>query len=153
MNPRITTTVVGVLMLLLGLLALFYPDFVMAHVLGYAVHPAHSANFVRGEVRAAYGGIFVVAGAATILAAADPLANRGRILFVGLLWLGACAGRLFGAFIDGSPGVWGWLSVGFELVIGAALVLVAQTGPAHSERAAPPESAAIPSASPAAPVP
>jgi len=129
--------VAGVIMVVLGVLALFYPRMVMEHVLGYAVDPAYSANFVHGEVRAAYGGIFVVAGIYTLMASFDPAANRARILFVGMLWLGACAGRLFGVFVDGSPGAWGWLSVVFELLVGGALVAVSQMSTPTSTRVVP----------------
>ncbi len=104
MNPRITTTVCGLLTLILGVLGLVYPEFIMSTVLGFTVDPKFSANFVRGEVRAAYGGLFSVMGVATVLAAMDPVANRARILFVGLLWLGACGGRLFGVLVDGTSG-------------------------------------------------
>lgn len=114
-------------MVLLGVGALLYPGLVMEKVLGFAVDPRASANFVRGEVRAAYGGIFTVAGIYTVLAAMDPYAQRGRILFVGMLWLGACTGRLFGVAADGSPGLFGWLSAAFELAGGIALVVAAQT--------------------------
>jgi len=137
MNPRLTTMLTGLVMLVLGALALFYPALVMTHVLGYTVHPSYSANFVYGEVRAAYGGLFVVAGTYTVLAAMDPVANRGRILFVGMLWLGACAGRLLGAFVDGSPGVWGWVSVAFELLMGGALVAASQVSPPAGARIPP----------------
>lgn len=130
MNPRITTTVCGLLTLILGVLGLFYPGFVMERVLGFTVSDAYSANFVHGEVRAAYGGLFSVMGVATVLAAMDPVANRARILFVGLLWLGACGGRLFGVFVDGSPGLWGWLSAAFELAIGGTLIAASQGLPA-----------------------
>lgn len=147
MNPRVWTTIAGLVMLIVGALALFYPEFVMAHVLGYAVHPSHTANFVRGEVRAVYGGLFVVAGTATVLAAMDPAANRARILFVGVLWLGACGGRLFGVFADGDPGIWGWFSVVFELVMGGALVAVAQTAATPAMRFQPQMAAAHPVAS------
>jgi hypothetical protein len=138
MNPRITTTVCGLISLILGVLALFYPEFVMARVLGFAVDESFSANFVHGEVRAAYGGLFSVMGVATVLAAMDPVANRTRILFVGLLWLGACGGRLFGVFVDGSPGLWGWLSAAFELVVGGTLVAAAMGAPTARTPAATP---------------
>jgi hypothetical protein len=138
MNPRTTTMAAGVTMVILGALALFYPQMVMERVLGYAVDQAHSsANFVHGEVRAAYGGLFLVMGIYTLMAALDPAANRARILFVGMLWLGACAGRLFGVFVDGSPGTWGWLSVVFELLVGGALVAVSQMSTPTTARIVP----------------
>ncbi len=129
MNPRITTGVIGALTTVMGFLALAYPEIVMQQVLGFAVDPHSTANFVRGEVRAAYGGIFTVLGIYTILAAMDPVTNRGRILMIGLLWLGACFGRLYGVVVDGSPGAWGWASAAFEAVIGGMLIATSQMTP------------------------
>jgi hypothetical protein len=129
MNPRITTSVIGVLTVVMGMFALVYPEMVMRQVVGFAVDPGFSANFVRGEVRAAYGGIFTVLGIYTILAAMDPATNRGRILMIGLIWFGACFGRLYGVLIDGTPGWWGWLSAAFEAIVGGMLVAVSQMTP------------------------
>ena len=124
MNPRIVTSIVGTVILVLGLAGLIYPELVMAHLLGFAVDPSHGHNAVLGEVRATYGGLFVVMGVYALLSAADPAANRGRLLFIGLLWLGACAGRLLGVYLDGDPGLTGWVGVAFELIMGSALVIV-----------------------------
>src|SRR5262249_27726346 len=123
MNPRITTGVVGTLILICGLAGLIAPEQVMTHVLGFSVDPSHSQNAVHVEVRATYGGLFVVMGVYALLSVADPVANRGRLMFIGLLWLGACAGRLVGVYVDGDPGLPGWLGVAFELVMGGALVI------------------------------
>jgi len=147
MNPRITAIVTGLIILALGLAGLFYPGRVMG-VLGFAVVNMTQAPAVLGEVRATYGGLFVVMGVFTLLAAMDPAAHRSRLLFVGLLWLGACAGRLLGVSTDGSPGVPGWLAVAFELVVGGALVAAALL----SGRESPPSSiqaAAAPTPPPA----
>jgi hypothetical protein len=125
----------------------------MAHVLGFAVDPAYAAQFVHGEVRAAYGGLFTVMGVATVLAAMDPAIHRARILFVGLLWLGIFGGRMFGALWEGNPGMWGWLCAAFEAVLGGSLVLVAQgagsSGPRAASEYAPPPPSIVPR--PAAP--
>ena len=129
MNPRITVGVIGMLTTVMGFLALAYPEIVMEQVLGFAVDPHSTANFVRGEVRAAYGGIFTVLGIYTVLGATDPVTNRGRILMIGLLWIGACLGRLYGVVVDGSPGAWGWASAIFEAVIGGMLVAASQMTP------------------------
>jgi hypothetical protein len=153
MNARLVTAVIGLVMVVLGALALFYPKLVMDHVLGYAVHQAHSANFVYGEVRAAYGGMFVVAGAATVLAAMDIAANSGRILFVGMLWLGACAGRLFGVFVDGGPGVFGWLSITVEALAGGALVAISQSAPQRRSHEPAAVAAPLPPSAPPAQAP
>ena len=129
MNPRITVIVIGVLTVVLGVLALAYPAVVMRNVLGFGVDPTFSAAFVLGEVRAAYGGIFTVLGIYTLLSAMDPVTNRSRILMIGTLWIGACVGRLYGVVVDGSPGVWGWLTAAFELIVGGMLIAVSQMTP------------------------
>lgn len=129
MNPRVTAILVGLVIVTLGIAGLVYPERVLG-VLGLAyANPSHAAAAL-GEIRATYGGIFVVMGAYTLVAAMDPAVHRGRLLFVGLLWLGACAGRLFGVYVDGNPGLPGWGAAAFELVVGGALVIVAQSPPA-----------------------
>ena len=118
--------VVGLIILALGGAALFSPERVMGF-LGYALARQASSAATLGEVRATYGGVFTVMGLLTALAAINPVANRGRILFVGLLWLGAFGARVFGASVDGSPGLFGWLAAAFELTVGLVLVVVSQT--------------------------
>src|SRR5438105_2043188 len=95
MNSRIVTIIVGLIILALGFAGLLYPDRVMG-VLGFSILNTSHAAAALGEIRATYGGIFVVMGAYTLLAALDPAANGGRLLFIGAMWLGAGAGRLVG---------------------------------------------------------
>lgn len=121
MNPRIVTLAIGILTTVLGIGGLISPALVMERVVGFAVDPSFSENFVRGEVRAVYGGMFTVLGVATLLAGLDVYNHRSRILLIALLWLGLCGGRLLGAVVEGSPGLLGWLSVAFELAIGGLL--------------------------------
>jgi hypothetical protein len=132
MSARTITLVAGTVILLMGLAALFYPERVMG-LLGFMVLNASESASVLGEVRATYGGIFTVMGASVLLAAANPAANRGRLVAIGLLWLGACGGRLFGVTVDGNPGVFGWLAVVFEAVMGTALLLAAQRAGSPAE--------------------
>ena len=141
MSARAISLAAGVVILLMGLAALFYPDRVMG-LLGFMVLNASESAAVLGEVRATYGGIFTVMGVAVLLAAMNPAANRCRLVAIGLLWLGACGGRLFGVTVDGNPGVFGWLAVVFEAVMGAALLLAAQR--AGSETLAEPAPAMVP---------
>ena len=137
MNSRIVAIIVGIIILALGLAGLFYPDRIMG-VLGFSIlNASHSAGAL-GEVRATYGGIFVVMGVYALLAAMDPAAHSARLLFIGLLWLGACGGRLVGAYVDGNPGLPGWVAVAFELLIGGALVAAALIKPRSTARAAAP---------------
>ena len=112
----------------LGIAGLIYPERVLG-LLGFTVFNASHAAAAYGEVRATYGGLFIVMGIFTVMAAMDPGANRSRLLFVGLLWLGACAGRFFGVFVDGNPGLFGWLAIAFELAVGGALCLASQAAP------------------------
>jgi hypothetical protein len=122
MNGRMTTIIPGVVILLLGAAGLVYPERVLG-LLGFSIQNASHAAAALGEVRATYGGIFLVMGIATLVAAADPPRHRGRLTLVALLWLGACAGRLFGVWVDGNPGVPGWLAAAFEAAIGATLLV------------------------------
>jgi len=146
MNPRVIAIVTGIVTLALGLAGLLYPDRAMG-LLGYAVLSASRAPAVLGEVRATYGGLFVVMGAYTLLTAMDPAAHRGRLLFIGLLWWGACAGRLVGVYVDGNPGVPGWVAASFEFVMGGALVF-ASLGRSAARAPAPQVSPAPASPSP-----
>ncbi len=125
MSARSITLIAGVVILLMGLAGLFYPRSVM-DLLGFVDPTAAPDAAVVGEVRATYGGLFTVMGAAVLLAGVNPAAHRGRLLAIGLLWLGACGGRLLGVTVDGNPGVFGWLAVLFEAGMGSALLLAAQ---------------------------
>jgi len=114
MNPRIWTIVAGLIIFALGVLGLVYPERVLG-LLGLAyASPSHMAAAL-GEIRATYGGIFIVMGVYTLLAATDPALHRAR---------------LFGVYVDGNPGLPGWGAVVFELAVGGALVAVAQSGQA-----------------------
>ena len=124
MNPRVTAAIVGVMTLGLGLAGLLYPTRVMG-LLGFTIVNASQAAAALGEVRAVYGGLFVVIGVYTLLAAMRPEVPRARVLFIGLMWLGVCGGRLFGASIDGNPGLFGWLYAAIELLMGGSLVATA----------------------------
>jgi Domain of unknown function (DUF4345) len=143
MNARVIIGVVGAVTVLLGLCGLFRPEWVMNFV-GYAVASNAPATLVRGEIRAVYGGLMVAAGIFTLLAAPAPRANRGRLLLLALLWLGAGGGRLFGAFIDGNPGLFGWLAVTFELGFGGALLYASEFAPETAVPTAPAGSEAPP---------
>jgi drug/metabolite transporter superfamily protein YnfA len=134
MNPRVVAIIAGVITTALGLAGLLYPDRVMG-VLGFAILNSANTAAVMGEVRATYGGLFVVLGVYTLLTAMDPAAHRSRLRFIGLLWLGACAGRLFGVNVNGNPGLPGWIALAFELLMGGALVAASLTvRPAEASR-------------------
>jgi hypothetical protein len=126
MNARMVAIVAGVITTVFGLAGLLYPDRVMG-MLGFAILNNANSAAVMGEVRATYGGLFVVLGAYTLFTAVDPPAHRSRLMFIGLLWLGVCAGRLLGVNINGNPGLPGWGAATFELIIGGSLVAAALT--------------------------
>ncbi|MGH3054504.1 MAG: DUF4345 domain-containing protein [Gaiellaceae bacterium] len=126
MNPRVVAIITGVITTVLGVAGLLYPDRVMG-MLGFAILNSANAAAVMGEVRATYGGLFVVLGVYTLLTSMDPAAHRSRLMFIGLLWLGACAGRLLGVNVTGNPGLPGWLAVALELLVGGALVAASLT--------------------------
>ena len=125
MNPKILVGVIGAVTLVLGIVGLFYPMQTM-HLVGYGFTNPENRPGTLGEVRAVYGGLMVAAAVFTLLAAPDPRAHQGWLLLLGLLWIGTASGRLIGVFLDGNPGVVGWLSVVTELVGGGALLFASQ---------------------------
>ncbi len=129
MNPRTITGVIGAATLIMGLTALAAPATIMPRFLGFAVDPSFSANFVYGEVRAAYGGVFSVIGVFTLLSAWQPAAHRGRLVLLACFWLGLGGGRLLSALIDGSPGNFGWFAMTFEFAVGATLAYCSRADP------------------------
>ncbi len=143
MNARAIVAVVGAVTLLLGFLGLFRPEWVMSFV-GFDVASNASKTLVHGEIRAVYGGLLIAAGVFTLLTAPAPRANQGRLLLLAMLWLGAGAGRLFGAFVDGNPGLFGWLAFALELGGGGALFYASQFAPETTVPEAPAGSAAPP---------
>src|SRR5437867_11576700 len=111
MNARVTVAIAGTLTLLLGLAGLLYPVRVLA-LLGFMVESLSQSAAALGEVRATYGGIFIVLGVYTLMATVNPAAHRSRLVLFALIWLGALLGRLFGVSVDGNPGIFGWLAAG-----------------------------------------
>ena len=124
MNARPAAIGVGIITVLLGLAALLYPERTLG-VLGLAVQNAAHTAAALGEVRATYGGCFLVLGIYTVLGAASPYTHRSRLTMLGLVWLGSAAGRLLGVSMDGNPGLFGWIGVVFELAMGTTLVVAA----------------------------
>lgn len=120
-NARLLAAAVGGLTLVLGLLGLLYPDRMLGW-LGFAILSPSDAAGGLGEIRATYGGLFVVLGALTLLAALDPPMHRDRLLLVALLWLGVAGGRFLGVVVDGNPGLFGWIYLAVEVVMGGALI-------------------------------
>lgn len=122
MSTRFLVGVAGIVFLALGIAGLANPHWVM-DLVGYS--SASATTLVLGEVRGIYGGLFAVMGVFTLVAATNPAAHRGALLLVGLLWLGVGAGRLAGVYLDGDPGLPGWIAVAFESFFGLLLTLIA----------------------------
>jgi len=81
MTPRVTAILVGFVILLLGAAGLLYPERMLG-LLGFAVqNPSHAAAAL-GEVRATYGGLFLVMGLAALLRLAS--AEEVEMLRAGL---------------------------------------------------------------------
>ena len=137
MNPTLITAVIGLATIAFGLIGLFKPGMVMG-TLGLETTPAYRAT-VMGEMRAVYGGMPLVLGAFTLLAAFDPAKHRSRLTLIGLVWLGVCAGRLFSITIDGAPGIVGWGNAALELVGGAMLLVASGASGAEKPAAGAPQ--------------
>jgi hypothetical protein len=132
MNTRVIALIVGIITLGLGLASLAYPVRILG-LLGFAVVNASSAAAAYGEVRAMYGGLFVVLGVYVLMGAIDPNRYRPHLMMIGLAWLGVCAGRLIGVSIDGNPGLFGWIYAVFEGLMGSLLLIAALVGPPKAE--------------------
>jgi hypothetical protein len=131
MDTRALTGLAGIVFLGFGIMGLINPLWLM-DLVGYST--AAATPLVLGEVRAIYGGIFTVLGLFTLIAAANPGGNRGALLLVGLLWLGICGGRIAGAYLDGDPGLLGWIAAGFELFFGLLLTVIALVARPRDEK-------------------
>ena len=131
MSTRFLVGIAGIVFLALGIAGLTNPRWVMDFV-GYSA--ATATVLVLGEVRGIYGGLFAVMGLYTLVAAANPAAHRGALLLIGLLWLGVCGGRLTGFYLDGDPGLPGWIAVGFESFFGLLLTMIALTAKPKPEK-------------------
>jgi hypothetical protein len=126
MNAKVLAGVIGAVTFVLGLVGLFYPEKTM-YLVGYGFTNPENRPGTLGEVRAVYGGLMIVLGAFTLLSATDPSRHQARLLLLGLLWIGTASARIVGVFLDGNPGIVGWLSVVAELLAGGGLLLASQT--------------------------
>ena len=133
MRPTVIAVALGLLTVAFACVGLLNPGLVIGFV-GYGFISTSKQVAVLSEVRAVYGGLFLVVGLYTLFAGFNPSAHRSRLLFIGLMWLGLCSGRILGISIDGSPGFNGWASAVLELLMGTGLLV--------ASRATPPASAA-----------
>ena len=121
MSARAWIALVGAILTGIGIVGLVDPSFIVWWF-GYAIANPTTTAAVLGEVRAVYGGLFAVIGVFTMLSAIDPAAHRERLVALGCCWLGLAGGRALGAWLDGSPGVFGWGLLVLEVVAGGVVV-------------------------------
>lgn len=118
MNARLTAIVLGLIVVAFGIGALLFPERVMDYA-GFTASTARQSQ-ATAETRALYGGLFVVLGGWILYAAAR--GSKQLLVLAGTLFLGAAGGRLGGAYVAGSPGVWGWIGAIVEVAMGLGLV-------------------------------
>lgn len=118
MNAKVVSASIGLFTCAFGLIALVYPQRVL-HLAGFAVAPTASVAQVTGEVRALYGGLFLVMGSWILFAV---LREARLLLFAtGTMFLGAALARITGAYLEGSPDIWGWIGGVAEVICGFGL--------------------------------
>jgi DMSO reductase anchor subunit len=123
-NARVGALWVGIVTAIFGVLGLAYPDRVMG-MLGLAAGSEVSRSAVLGEIRAVYGGLFLVLGLWNIYAAWKAAEAKLLLALLGSVWLGLASGRLLGASVEGNPGVASWAFFVVELLCGLVLLLAA----------------------------
>lgn len=97
---------------LLGLLGLFLPSKAAAFV-----SLSTDGPIGRSEIRATYGGFFLLLGLGCLFLHTPP-----AFLIAGLAWLGAAGGRLFSILIDRAASSKNFGGVVFEAGIGLLLI-------------------------------
>ena len=116
MTPAVT--VIAVLFLGMGLVALVKPAFV-----GTFFDVRFDSVDGRNEVRAVYGGFGVAMCVVLVVALREPALRDGVLVCAAVALLGMVGGRVVAALLDGRPGLLPWLFCGVEIVL--ALVLLA----------------------------
>lgn len=97
----------------LGVMGLIRPDAAAAFT---AIRPEGLVGV--SEIRATYGGFFIVLGAFALYAQTPE-----AFLIPGLAWLGAAGGRLVSIVVDRSRAPKNFGAVAFEVAIGALLLM------------------------------
>lgn len=129
MNAKALSIGVGLVTLVLGAVALLHPQR-MLDFAGFAVAPTASVAQATAEIRALYGGFFIVLGLWIVFAAL----REARLFLVaaGTMFLGAALGRVMGGYLEGNPGIWGWVAgmieVGFGFVLTTSAWLIGRQG-------------------------
>ncbi len=136
MSARMGATWVGVATVLFGLGALAYPERLMG-VLALTPASETSRSAVLAEIRAVYGGLFLMAGLWNLYAIWKGSEARLLLVFLGSLWLGLAGGRALGFALEGNPGLPGWAFLGLDLLCAGVLLFAAwQREPVDSWRSA-----------------
>ena len=123
MNARVITLVVGLFVLGNGLFGLINPEGMMSTI-GFVPDPSKpqpAAAF--SEVRAAFGAVLAMQGVWLLLATLNPRRYLNGVLLLGCLWIAGGGGRLVSLMTNGNPGLYGWVAIAVEFIVGAALVL------------------------------
>jgi Domain of unknown function (DUF4345) len=116
----------AILTLALGLVGFLGPIW-MAELLGFRAAQLEPRGL--SEIRATYGGLFIVMGA--VMLWAIPTRPRGTpyLRFASFLWLGASVGRLLSMIIDGVVTPMNFAGLGLEVVIGVCALLASLEHP------------------------
>ena len=124
MNIRVVAALIGIVTVLFGALGLAYPERIMG-TLGLATASEAARSAVLGEIRAVYGGLFLVLGLWTVYAAWQSAHSRLLLSLLGSSWIGIAGGRALWAWIEGNPGLWSWTFFAFEVLCGGGLLAAA----------------------------
>ena len=121
MNLKHAVRVLGVVLLASGVLGLIMPV-AIADFAGLLVEP-NTANG-RVEIGALYGGVPLALGAIALYSTVSFGASAGPMLTtVGLVFVGAAAGRLIVAFTGDMPTLAGWMMFAFDAVCAVVFLL------------------------------
>ncbi|KAA3612936.1 MAG: DUF4345 domain-containing protein [Planctomycetota bacterium] len=108
MDGKLLLRIAGGATLGFGLLAIFFPSFMV----DYADFNTTAAQSYS-EIRAIFGGLFIVLGAAVLAGPGSP-ARKARIKLVGMVFLGCIAGRVIGMIFDGPFHLTPWVGLLLE---------------------------------------
>jgi hypothetical protein len=110
--------------LIVGFFGLLLPD-ATARLVGLAVAEPRG----WGDIRATYGGLFLVLGSYLLWAIPRRPATRSLLTFAAMLWLGAAGGRLFSVLWDIVLAPMNLVVFLLELAIGLAILASALETP------------------------
>ena len=116
----------AILTLALGLVGFLGPIWI-AELLGFRAAQLEPRGL--SEIRATYGGLFIVMGAVMLWAIAVRPRGIPYLRFASFLWLGAGVGRLLSMIIDGVITPMNFAGLGLEVVVGVCALLASLENP------------------------